>query len=38
MSKLIWKLYNEKRITLDVAVELLAQYDKSNSNNKQKRK
>jgi hypothetical protein len=37
MSKLIWKLYNEKRITLDVAVELLAQYDKSNSN-KQKRK
>jgi len=28
MGKLIWKLYNEKKITLEVAVELLAQYDK----------
>ena len=29
MTKLIWKLYSQKKITLEVAVELLAQYDRS---------
>ncbi len=29
MTKLIWKLYNEKKITLKVAVELLSQHDRS---------
>ena len=28
MTKLIWKLYNQKKITLEVAVELLSQYDR----------
>ena len=28
MTKLIWKLYNQKKITLEVAVELLAQHDR----------
>ena len=28
MTKLIWKLYNQKKITLEVAVELLAKYDR----------
>ena len=30
MTKLIWKLYNQKKITLEVAVELLSQYDRKN--------
>ena len=30
MTKLIWKLYNQKKITLEVAVELLAKYDRKN--------
>ena len=30
MTKLIWKLYNEKKITLEVAVELLSKYDRKN--------
>jgi hypothetical protein len=29
MTKLIWKLYNQKKITLEVAVELLSQHDRS---------
>ena len=29
MTKLIWKLYNEKKITLEVAVELLSKHDRS---------
>lgn len=29
MTKLIWKLYNEKKISLEVAVELLAKHDRS---------
>ena len=28
MTKLIWKLYNQKKITLEVAVELLSKYDR----------
>ena len=28
MTKLIWKLYTQKKITLEVAVELLAQHDR----------
>ena len=28
MTKLIWKLYNSKRISLEVAVELLAELDR----------
>ena len=28
MTKLIWKLYSQKKITLEVAVELLAQHDR----------
>ena len=28
MTKLIWKLYNQKKITLEVAVELLSQHDR----------
>ena len=31
MTKLIWKLYNQKKITLEVAVELLSQYDRKKS-------
>ena len=34
MAKLIWKLYNEKRITLEVAIELLSQYDRSKERNR----
>ena len=30
MTKLIWKLYNQKKITLEVSVELLSQYDRKN--------
>ena len=30
MTKLIWKLYNQKKITLEVAVELLSQHDRKN--------
>ena len=30
MTKLIWKLYNQKKITLEVAVELLSKYDRKN--------
>ena len=30
MTKLIWKLYNSKKITLEVAVELLSKYDRKN--------
>jgi hypothetical protein len=29
MTKLIWQLYNAKRITLEVAVELLAKHDRT---------
>ena len=29
MTKLIWKLYNQKRITLEVAIELLSAHDRS---------
>jgi hypothetical protein len=29
MTKLIWKLYNQKKITLKVAVELLSHHDRS---------
>ena len=32
MKKLIWKLYNQKKITLEVAVELLSQYDRKKDN------
>ena len=28
MTKLIWKLYTQKKITLEAAVELLSQYDR----------
>ena len=28
MTKLIWKLYNQKKITLEVAVELLSKHDR----------
>ena len=28
MTKLIWKLYNQKKITLEVAVELISAYDR----------
>ena len=28
MTKLIWKLYNQKKITLEVAVELLSNHDR----------
>ena len=34
MTKLIWKLYNQKKITLDVAVELLSQHDRSKEKEK----
>ena len=34
MTKLIWKLYNLKKITLEVAVELLSQHDRSKEKNK----
>ena len=34
MTKLIWKLYNQKKITLEVAVELLSQYDRKNDQSK----
>ena len=30
MTKLIWKLYNQKKITLEVAVELLSHHDRKN--------
>ena len=30
MTKLIWKLYNTGKITLEVAVELLAKHDRTN--------
>ena len=30
MTKLIWKFYNQKKITLEVAVELLSKYDRKN--------
>ena len=30
MTKLIWKLYNQNKITLAVAVELLSQHDRKN--------
>ena len=33
MTKLIWKLYNQKKITLEVAVELLSKYDRSKEKN-----
>jgi hypothetical protein len=29
MTKLIWQLYNTGKITLEVAVELLAKYDRT---------
>jgi hypothetical protein len=29
MTKLIWSLYAQKKITLEVAVELLSKYDRS---------
>ena len=34
MTKLIWKLYNQKKITLEVAVELLSQHDRSKEKEK----
>ena len=30
MTKLIWKLYSQKKITLEAAVELLSKYDRKN--------
>ena len=29
MTKLIWRLYSQKKITLEVAVELLSQHDRT---------
>jgi len=29
MTKLIWRLYSQKKITLKVAVELLSKHDRS---------
>ena len=34
MTKLIWKLYNQKKITLEVVVELLSKHDRSKEKNK----
>jgi len=34
MTKLIWKLYNQKKITLEVAIELLSVHDRSKEKNK----
>ena len=32
MTKFIWELYNQKKITLEVAVELLSKYDRKKEN------
>ena len=31
MTKLIWKLYSQKKITLEAVVELLSKYDRKKS-------